>query len=60
LVVRFRTGVTQHSKGVSTVRFTNSCGLGWANVKANLLEMIAFDCNVGSSSTVGACRLPAF
>src|SRR5438552_19025925 len=27
----------------STVRFTNSCGLGLANVKVNLLETIAFD-----------------
>src|ERR1700758_5410862 len=29
-------------------------------MKANLLEMTAFDCDVRSSSTVGACRPPAF
>ena len=42
------------------MRFTNSCGLGSATMNVNLLETIAFDCDVGSSSIVGACRPPAF
>src|SRR5258707_7137043 len=50
---------TRPLKRRPTVRFTNSCGLGLANVKVNLLETIAFDCNVGLSSIVGACRPPA-
>jgi hypothetical protein len=44
----------------SRLGITNSCGLGPATLKVNLLETIAFDCNVGSSAIVGACRPPAF
>ena len=34
------------TQGRSTVRFTNSCGLGLANLKVNLLETTASDCDV--------------
>ena len=33
--------------------------LDFRNIKVNLLETLAFDCNVGLLSIVGACRPPA-
>src|ERR1700738_5002202 len=42
-----------------TARITNSCGSGLVKLKVNLLETTASDCDVRSSSTVGACRPPA-
>src|ERR1700716_3849876 len=56
--VRSRSSILRNG-GSYFDRITNSCGSGLANLKVNLLETTAFDCDVGSSSTFGACRPPA-